>query len=47
MLFRETVAVYCDNHAEHKNTVGKMKVPSLRWKELSYANYYSCRGKKR
>jgi hypothetical protein len=21
MLFRETVAVYCENHTEHKNTL--------------------------
>jgi hypothetical protein len=25
MLFRETVAVYCENHTEHKYTVGRMQ----------------------
>jgi hypothetical protein len=26
MLFRETIAVYCENHMEHTHCVGRMRV---------------------
>jgi hypothetical protein len=29
MLFGETVAVYCENHTEHKYTVGRMQSVSM------------------
>jgi hypothetical protein len=45
MFFRETVAVYCENHMEHKNTLCRQSAEFWYVKEGgAYSNYCDLKG---
>jgi hypothetical protein len=46
MLFRETVAVYCENHTEHTNTLRGQNAESYYVKEIgTYDNHSTSKSK--
>jgi hypothetical protein len=44
MLFRETVAVYCENHMEHTNTLCGQNAEFLTVKGGTYSNRFDLNG---
>jgi hypothetical protein len=45
MLFRETVAVYCENHAEHTDTLCEQNVEFWYVKAAgTYSNHLALKG---
>jgi hypothetical protein len=44
MLFGETVAVYCENHTEHTNTLCGQNAESLYKASGAYSNRWTLKG---